>query len=384
MEVRAVEYQPASGIGWAYLNETQSGARHWSSWASPTERPVETAEDLRREMPARAPLDHEAGNTLRLVLGAVSASDVEELGAWLSAAFEDLRNPAETASALCDPDNADLVMSMLEERGHNLFRLRIAVPRFVVEEGTLRWYQGTISVLEGLLLVLWHPGPDQDVSACAQVDGWARESHYSGEKAMPVTTLASNYVSQTANGIRTAAEEATRFVDRWEAELFASTGEHSRAPDLRQMGNVRIGASALQANLDRLSSQIAPGPWRSSWSSMGFTRIDETVAGPIDRAGELVSRLRGDVSDAFVAANTVAISEQLRSSREQEAKVSRLQITVTRLTSFLLVPGLVAAVFGANVKLPGSPEERAWAMVALMVAGALITYLSLRRLAERD
>ena len=98
----------------------------------------------------------------------------------------------------------------------------------------------------------------------------------------------------------------------------------------------------------------------------------------------MVSRLRNDVSDAFVTANTVAISEQLQLSREQEEKTGRLQTTVTRLTSFLLVPGLVAAIFGANVELPGSREGQAWAMVILMVFGALGAYLLLRRSTDGD
>jgi hypothetical protein len=203
---------------------------------------------------------------------------------------------------------------------------------------------------------------------------------------MSVADLASAYAREVAHEIRGVAEEAIRFVDQWEARLFASLGERSGESDLRLLGNMRVSTSALRANLDRLTSKINPGLWRFGWSTEDFPRINDAVDRSIDGASAVVLQLRSDISDAFVAAGTIAISQQLRLSHAQDARADRLQSTVALLTAFLLVPALVATLFGPTVqlRLPGSPTEQALEMVALMAFGAVITYALLRRRMERD
>jgi hypothetical protein len=382
MEVRAIEYQPETGFGWSHLSDAQRTSGNFSVWRGQPERPIETPDDLRSLLPPQVRFDQKSGETLRLTFGTVEPRDADELAAWLRVIFAGLDNPEEMAKALCSPNNTDLVfLSLPGERYRQLFRLHVAVPRFTPSDGTLCWYQGTITVLERALLVLWHSSQDAGIDVCSSIDSMARSGTYSGHETMPVADLASAYAREVAHRIRDIAEEATRFVDQWEAKLFAFPGERSGESDLRLLGNARVSTSALRSSLDRLIVQIKPGLWRFGWSTEDFPGIDKAVDESIEGANAVVSQLRSDVSDAFVAAGTIAISEQLRLSHAQDARTDRLQATVALLTAFLLVPALVATLFGPTVqlRLPGSPAEQALEMGALMVVGAVITYALLRR-----
>jgi len=295
VEVRTTEYQPEIGFGWSHLSDVQRTAGNFSVWSGQSERPIETPDDLRHLLPPKVRFDRQSGDTLLLTFGTVTPRDVDELTAWLRIIFKGLDNPEEMATVLCTPDNGDLVFVSLPDSYRQLFRFHIVVPRFIPSDGTVRWYQGTITVLERALLVLWYSNQDAGIGACSNIDGMARSGTYSGEATMSVADLASAYATEVARGIRGVAEEATRFVDQWEADLFASPGERSDESDLKLLGSTRVSASALRANLDRLTSQINPGLWRFGWSAGDFPRIDEAVDRSIDSASAVVSQLRSDI-----------------------------------------------------------------------------------------
>lgn len=379
MEVRAIEYRPVNYLGWSYLSQAQLVA-DMGSQTAPSSIPIETPDALKSQVSDQFNLDKEPYDTIRIVFGAVTPDNAADLAKWLRAISEDLSDVDEIANTLCDPTNRDLVFASLPRQSYNLFRLRVSIPRFVASRAEVTWYPGTIAVIESMLIVLWHSGPDDDARACAQIDARARRGQYLPDELPSASTLASSYAVETASAIHRTARYATGFVDQWEAELFTSAPDHSEDPKLARLGSIRSCASAMQGKLDALTSQITPGLWRRSWSSADHDQISNKVDRSIDDAGNAVLRLRHDVSDAFVAASTVAISRQLAASQEQEMRVGRLQTMVTRLTAFLLVPGLVAAVFGTNVVFPSSD---AFAMLALMVVGAIVTYLVLHRVAER-
>ena len=171
------------------------------------------------------------------------------------------------------------------------------------------------------------------------------------------------------------AVEAALAVDTWESKLFESVSGGAGLTDLSQLGAFRANATALRTKVDELDAQIRLDLHRAVWSTGHHSVVDLAVDDEIENARGRIEKLRSDVSDAFVAANTVAIAVQLDLAQRQQVQVNKLQSTATRLTAFLLVPGLVAAVFGANVSLPGSNgSDRLWLMLGTMVLGAALTF----------
>lgn len=87
-----------------------------------------------------------------------------------------------------------------------------------------------------------------------------------------------------------------------------------------------------------------------------------------DEARRAVATLSGLVS-----------SQQVVIVQRQRLDFERLQRLVTVVGAAVLVPGLVAAVFGANVNVPGEGIAAGfWGMLLLMAAGGLGTYWVLR------
>jgi CorA-like Mg2+ transporter protein len=382
MEVRIIEWQRRDDHGFTQVSTQQGSAGYFGVQEAPLKTPIETSQQLRRRLPEGINFGHDSRDSLRLVFGGVDPADSRQIADWLVVIFPDLEDPGVAGRVLSDPTDDEHVLVRFSRRTLAVNRVRVSVPR-LLEDGTLRWYGGMVAVLENAIFVLWESGPDEDISPCARVDGRARNEQYLAREEMSVVSLADNYLSEVAHLLASVAQESTRLVDRWEAELFA-VGTDPVEPDLAMIANLRRSASRLQNELDGLRREVRPGLWRAVWSTGTLERIGTRVDAAITSAEESIGRLRDDVSGAFLAAGTIAISAQLKSSREQEAKAARLQRIVTRLTSFLLVPGLIVGIFGANVALPGSGSERAWAMVVLMVVGALLTYWLLGRLADGE
>ena len=88
------------------------------------------------------------------------------------------------------------------------------------------------------------------------------------------------------------------------------------------------------------------------------------------------------VKDARRAVGTLSglvSSQQVVIVQRQRLDVERLQRLVTVVGAAVLVPGLVAAIFGANVDVPGQNTAAGfWGMVLLMAAGGLGSYWLLR------
>jgi len=77
-------------------------------------------------------------------------------------------------------------------------------------------------------------------------------------------------------------------------------------------------------------------------------------------------------------------SQSVVVAQRQAAETERYQRLLTLIGTTVLVPGLVAAVFGSNVQFPGSDTvDGFWAMLCFMVASGAGSYALLRSL-ERD
>lgn len=89
-----------------------------------------------------------------------------------------------------------------------------------------------------------------------------------------------------------------------------------------------------------------------------------------DEARETSARLSGLIS-----------SQQVVLQQRQAAETERFQRLLTLVGTTVLVPGLVAAIFGANVSVPGEDTGRGfWAMALFMIAAGAGSYALLRSL----
>jgi len=93
----------------------------------------------------------------------------------------------------------------------------------------------------------------------------------------------------------------------------------------------------------------------------------------------LISQNRVLLREAFRSLSNAATGEQLYTSREQQQSSERLQNTITFISVTLLVPALIAGIYGANVnELTPGATGRISSLLGAMAAGALISTLGLR------
>jgi hypothetical protein len=138
---------------------------------------------------------------------------------------------------------------------------------------------------------------------------------------------------------------------------------------------------ARLAIVERLASAITnPEP---SWSSLG-PKPDPGLLGisPVP-ALDMFWKWAGDVEDeakrAVQRLSGLISSQQVVLAQRQRLDVERFQRVVTLVGAAVLVPGLIAGIFGANVDFPGRETSTAfWAMLLLMGAGGVGSYALLR------
>lgn len=107
---------------------------------------------------------------------------------------------------------------------------------------------------------------------------------------------------------------------------------------------------------------------RSVFDIPPLDQFPKTLAGVAEEARTASARLSGLIS-----------SQQVVIAQRQAAETERFQRLLTLVGTAVLVPGLVAAVFGANVGFPGAGSRAAfWAMLLFMVGAGLGSYAVFR------
>lgn len=132
----------------------------------------------------------------------------------------------------------------------------------------------------------------------------------------------------------------------------------------------RVEAAARSLREKQPSWESSEPPSQFAWVGQATDRFSESAA---DRAGE--------ARTATGRLATLISSQQIVLNQRQARSTARFQRTATIVGAAVLVPGLVAAVFGANVGFHGRGGTSAfWAMLALMAGGALVSYATIRAL----
>jgi hypothetical protein len=235
----------------------------------------------------------------------------------------------------------------------------------------------TVEVLIGYhaVVMVSSDGPVSKAALRTLADRSAREllESVSFDEADRTKDLGFRNASRVADGIRyvATANLRDRIAEVEESVRDALSDEQVTRedytalrvyPDLLAM--VEEQAQAVKyANWESLVPASAH-LFRTPVADMFFSHAD----GVEKKARQAVATLSGLVS-----------SQQVVIVQRQRLEVERLQRIVTLVGATVLVPGLVAATFGANVNVPGEGTDAGfWAMISLMAASGLGSYAVLR------
>jgi Mg2+ and Co2+ transporter CorA len=129
------------------------------------------------------------------------------------------------------------------------------------------------------------------------------------------------------------------------------------------------------ARVERLISTMREPTWQTG------RRPDRLgiVMSPPDILWKSLSEVAGEAREAVARLSGLIASQSLVVAQRQAAETERFQRLLTLVGTTVLVPGLVAAVFGANVDFPGRDTLYGfWAMLCFMIASGAASYALLR------
>lgn len=182
-----------------------------------------------------------------------------------------------------------------------------------------------------------------------------------------------------------------RWMAGWEVEFYTTLKDTERAAALRRAGRelsdflymaaeIRRRLTAFQharwSTADRTwfprVSGHEPGGVRSATAPAQIQALVEELASAKENFDRLSSDIRADM-DVLMLQNTAV----------QQENAERVQGYLGRVTALVLVPTLIAGIFGANTRLPGGG---AWSgfevMVVLMVISGVGVFYAIRRLSR--
>ncbi len=161
-------------------------------------------------------------------------------------------------------------------------------------------------------------------------------------------------------------------VGRLEQEMNEMRDDFEDRTKARGIENPRT--ENVEGNLRRALDALARirGDARTTVDMIGSTRASAHLQVALREAREASAQRERQSRDA---------EEQRAAERVQRDREQRLARTLAFLTSVLLIPTLVASVFGANVALPRDGSIwKTWLMLACMIGLGSLSYAVLREL----
>ncbi len=248
--------------------------------------------------------------------------------------------------------------------------------------GALVFQLVEIAAGRGWLITSWHrskryEGAEEiDEGAPLGHDAVYRgvERHWVRDELRTAGDLATLILYELVGTYPQASRVLMSWLEQWELDFHRRFDETER--------NTLIAIRSLLGEFEeRLSAFERPEVEASESWFMGMS--DDRWAGRVER---LVSRALADLADVSGALRSSldllgvhSAAQHLRLARRQTAQTERLQGTVAIVTSVLLVPTLIASMFGSNTAIPGEGEWSGFAaMMCLIIVGATAAYFLIR------
>lgn len=134
------------------------------------------------------------------------------------------------------------------------------------------------------------------------------------------------------------------------------------------------------AKVENAARQL--GEAEPTWkSAQPLGRYGAILPPAADFFGKWLDEAEADAREAITRLSGLISSQQIVLTQRQAEATARFQRLVTIVGAAVLVPGLVAAIFGANVGFHGRESTDAfWAMLLFMAASGIATYTAIRAL----
>ena len=180
-----------------------------------------------------------------------------------------------------------------------------------------------------------------------------------------------------------------RWMAHWEVEFYTSLRCTDRAERLREAAREISDFLYITAEIRRRLTAFQHARW-STADRNWFPRLStsserdgynptvhpdvDAVTGRLDSVKQNFDRLSGDIR-----ANMDVL--MLQSTATQQESTEKVQNYLGQVTGLVLVPTLIAGLFGANTALPGGGSWMGFElMMLLMILSGVAVYFVIRRL----
>ena len=352
-----------------------------------------------------------SGGQVRLTLIDVAERDTTVLARWLEAVFGtdahiwSLGSQGSGWDALAGflvagADEDPMFMVSSSARTTRVQIARLTVPTLIIEESgadprqTLGERQLVLFVVGGFVLDLWLRA---DTSSKASQDpadslggslAWASRSSYSsGADGRAPGDIANCLV----RAVITRYSETVRAVDgeleRWETDFFAVAAANRRFStsdeplfDARRISELRSLTASLRDGVDGIERFVLRGTF-STWLDTADTPVDPPeIGGPLVALRESLAEQRELAQEALGLVAGTSAAALLGIAQESQRRSDSLQAAITFITAFLLVPGLLAALYASGIAVPGgsNANHKARWLGGIMLFGSSSTVVLLR------
>jgi hypothetical protein len=236
------------------------------------------------------------------------------------------------------------------------------------------------------------PATREDVTKQLLSDWTTRRWKTSGD-------LGTGLASLLIETMPTAYRELEAWLQRWEMNHYRerchghAEGSRAPSPDTETLNSLLSLVSEFRrraAAEENSRGVTEESPWFDGVTDVALDdRADRLIDGVLGKLDRLFENVRADME--LVTMNSIA--EQARASADQALEVAettrlikergeadeRFQSQLGKVTALLLVPTLIAGMFGANTSLPGGGSWFGFElMLVLMVISSLAVYLYIR------
>jgi len=160
-----------------------------------------------------------------------------------------------------------------------------------------------------------------------------------------------------------------------DTDLFAGLEFPSLQHELGGLADYMTRVRFDQRNLARRGDEAR---------ALSDPQIRAQVATAAADLGQAIEHNRVLLREAFVPLANTAAGGQFYATRQQQRTSERLQDTITFISVVLLVPALVAGIYGTNIReLSPDTTGRFTSLIVAMIAGAVAAALGLRAYQRR-
>jgi hypothetical protein len=206
------------------------------------------------------------------------------------------------------------------------------------------------------------------------------EYHWSADELSTAGDLGTLILYELARTYPAASRVLRSWLEQWELD-FHRRYDGTERRTLIDLRSLLAEYERRLTALEQAEEDVSEAWYRNLTSPRRAKRLRQLVARSLHEMESFNRALRGAL-DLLALHGT---SQQLRLLHSQSQRGKRLERKVAIVTSVLLVPTLIAGVFGANTKLPwGGRWEGLVLMLGLMILASAIAYVVIRPSAEDD